>query len=459
MSHSNDLSRIYNTSLSNLTDLYQLTMAYGYWKNNIHETESVFHMFFRNTPFKAKFAINAGLAYVIDYLQNLEFNSRDLNYLFSVRGSDGKPLFDRDFLNYLQDMTFSCTVDAIEEGRAVFGHEPLLRIRGPIIQCQMIETALLNIINFQTLIATKAFRVCFAAEGDSVVEFGLRRAQGIDGALAASRAAYIGGCTATSNVLAGQLFGIPVIGTHAHSWIMSFDSEEEAFAAYANSQPNNCTFLVDTYDTIQGVKNAIKEGKKLVESGHKLNGIRLDSGDLAKLSIEARKLLDEAGFTETKIVASNDLDEAEITRLKKAGAKINVWGVGTKMVTAYDQPALGGVYKLGAIKKDGEWVNKIKLSSDVNKMTNPGILDVLRGKTGDVLVNQNCDLASYSHHKSLLVPIFVDGKLVYDKPDLTDIRKKASFDSLFNDGQHHNGKVTIHPQLQAEKEELAKSHV
>ncbi len=276
-------------------------------------------------------------------------------------------------------MQLKIDIDAMPEGTVAFPHEPLLRVRGPIIECQILETALLNILNFQTLIATKASRVVHAAQGDQVLEFGLRRAQGIDGALAASRAAYIGGCHATSNVLAGKLFGIPVRGTHAHSWVMSFENELEAFAAYAQAMPNNCVFLVDTYDTLEGVRNAIRIGNVLRDSGHRMVGIRLDSGDLAQLSVDARKLLDEAGFTDASIVASNDLDEKLIESLKHQGAKISIWGVGTKLVTAYDQPALGGVYKLGAIQdSDGRWVPKIKLSEQLIKTSTPGILQVRR---------------------------------------------------------------------------------
>ena len=298
------------------------------------------------------------------------------------------------FLEYLQQLQFSCDVDAMPEGTVAFPHEPLVRVRGPILQCQLLESALLNVINFQTLVATKAARVCQAAQGDAVLEFGLRRAQGIDGALAASRAAFVGGCSATSNVLAGKLFGIPVKGTHAHSWIMSFDDELEAFRTYAEAMPNNCVFLVDTYDTLDGVRNAIEVGRWLREKGHKLLGIRLDSGDLAWLSIEARKLLDAGGFAEAAIVASNDLDENLIVSLKQQGAKIGVWGVGTKLVTAYDQPALGGVYKLGAVREAGHaWQYRLKLSEQTIKISNPGILQVRRffgpeEAIGDMLFNE-----------------------------------------------------------------------
>src|SRR5262245_13782 len=291
-----------------LTDLYQLTMAYGYWKSGRAEREAVFHLFFRNAPFQCGYTLTAGLAPAIEFLQAFQFAQDDLAFLGTLRGNDDQPLFDRGFLDHLGTLRFACDVDAIPEGTAVFPQEPLLRIQGPILQCQLLETALLNLINFQSLIATKAARVCWAARGEQVLEFGLRRAQGVDGALAASRAAHIGGCAATSNVLAGQLFGIPVRGTHAHSWVMSFEAEEEAFRAYAEAMPNNAVFLVDTYDTLKGVEHAIAMGHWLRERGHELAGVRLDSGDLAWLSIEARRMLDAAGFPNAGIVATNDLD-------------------------------------------------------------------------------------------------------------------------------------------------------
>src|SRR3954471_8600757 len=324
-----------------LTDLYQLTMAYGYWKSGRADREAVFELIFRKPPFRSGFTVVAGLGPAIDFIKGFRFEADDLEFLATLSGNDGKPLFDPAFLEHLKQLRFSCDVDAIPEGTVVFANEPLLRIQGPILQCQLLETALLNLLNFQSLIATKAARVCLAARNDSVLEFGLRRAQGVDGALAASRASYIGGCAATSNVLAGKVHGIPVRGTHAHSWVMSFAEEETAFQAYAEAMPNNCVFLVDTYDTLQGVRRAAKIGKWLREHGHELAGIRLDSGDLAWLSIEARKILDAAGFPKALILASNDLDEHIIQSLKQQGATINVWGVGTKMVTAYDQPALG----------------------------------------------------------------------------------------------------------------------
>jgi nicotinate phosphoribosyltransferase len=366
-------------SLPLLTDLYQLTMAFGYWRQGRAERGAVFHLFFRQMPFKSGYAIAAGMGPLRQILAGFRFSDSDLQYLATICGNDGKAIFNQEFLRYLEQLKLSCDVDAVPEGTVVFQNEPLLRVRGPILQAQILETILLNIVNFQTLIATKAARICSAAQGEPVLEFGLRRAQGIDGALAASRAAYVGGCAATSNVLAGKLYGIPVRGTHAHSWVMSFDDETMAFSEYATAMPNNCVFLVDTYDTLQGVRHAIEVGRQLATTGHRMVGIRLDSGDLAYLSIEARKLLDEAGFEDASIVASNDLDEHLIETLKHQGAKIAVWGVGTKLVTGYDQPALGGVYKLGAIQdEDGQWQPRMKFSEQPVKSSIPGILQVRR---------------------------------------------------------------------------------
>ena len=443
---------LYSSNLTLLTDLYQLTMAHGYWKAGMTEREAVFNLFFRRNPFKGGFAIACGLSYVIDFLENFNISDEDVAYLSTLKGNDDSPLFEPKFLEYLQQLEFTCDVDAVEEGSVVFPQEPLIRIKGSLIQCQILETLLLNMVNFQTLIATKSARICLAAKGQEVLEFGLRRAQGIDGGLAASRAAYIGGCTGTSNVLAGKLFGIPVKGTHAHSWVMSFESEIEAFETYAEGLPNNCVFLVDTYDTIEGVKNAIKVGNQLKEKGYKFAGIRLDSGDLAYLSTKARDMLDTAGFTDTAIVASNDLDEHIIDSLKQQDAKITVWGVGTKMVTAYDQPALGGVYKLSALrnKENTAWDYKVKLSEQAIKISTPGIQQVRRfyanGECiGDAIFDMENQPTSENwtiidpmdmtrrkkmnsqegEYKDLLKPIFVEGKRVYKKPELETIRTKV----------------------------------
>jgi len=385
--HQDGLDELYGGSLALLTDLYQLTMACGYWKTGASEREAVFHLTFRRPPFGGGYAIAAGIAPALAYLERLRFAPEDLAYLATLRDAEQQPLFPAGFLDYLRDLRFRCTVDAVPEGSLVFPHEPIIRVRGPIAHGQLVETPLLALINFQTLVATKAARVCQAARGAPVLEFGLRRAQGIDGALGASRAAYIGGVAATSNVLAGRLFGIPVRGTHAHSWVMFHGDDRSAFRAYAQALPGNCTFLVDTFDSLDGVRDAIAVGRELRAQGHELLGIRLDSGDLAHLSIEARRLLDEAGFPNVQIAASNDLDEQLIASLHEQGARIDAFGVGTKLVTAYDQPALGGVYKLGANRDEhGAWRESIKLSEQPIKISNPGILGVKRLRHGGELV-------------------------------------------------------------------------
>ena len=443
-----------------LTDLYQLTMAYGYWKTGWHEKEAVFNLSFRKNPFNGGFSIACGLATVIDFLNRYVFQSEDIDYLKSLTGYDGSPLFQTDFLKYLRELKLVCDVDSFPEGVVVFPHEPLVRVQGPIIQCQLLETALLNIINFQSLIATKAARVCLAAGGDPVLEFGLRRAQGSDGGLTASRAAYIGGCAATSNMLAGKYFGIPVRGTHAHSWIMAFENEQEAFRNYVAAMPNNCVFLVDTFDTLEGIKHAVGVGSLLRETGHELVGIRLDSGDLDCLSRQARKILDKEGFSKTIIMASNDLDEHSIDALKQREAPIGVWGVGTKLVTADGQSALGGVYKLTAIRgRSDSWEYRVKLSEQTSKITIPGILQVRRfekdGKfVGDLIydeamgmvgnqilvdpndTNQRTKLPTGATFQDLLVPIMRKGQLVFESPPITQSREQvqqqlARFDSRF----------------------------
>jgi nicotinate phosphoribosyltransferase len=442
-----------------LTDLYQLTMAYGYWKTGVAEREAAFQLFFRKHPFQGGFTLACGLADAMEYLRNLRFAASDVEYLATLQGRDGQPLFEPSFLEYLRGLEFGCDVDAIPEGTVVFPQEPLLRVRGPILQAQMVETALLYFINFQSLVATKAARVCLAARGEPVMEFGLRRAQGADGGVAACRAAYIGGCAGTSNLLAGKALGIPVLGTHAHSWVMAFDSELEAFAAYADAMPNNCVFLVDTYNSLEGVRRAVQVGKTLRSRGHELGGIRLDSGDLAYLSIEARKMLDAAGFPKAVIVGSNDLDEHIIASLKEQGATINVWGVGTKLITAYDQPALGGVYKLSAIRaKDGHWEHKVKLSEQAAKVTNPGLLQVRRFRSaaefiGDAIYDsaqptpagltivdpldptRRKHFAADQPAEDLLVPVMRAGKMVCELPTLEAIRDRVRTQlAMFNPG-------------------------
>ena len=444
------LTDLYKPSLALLTDLYELTMACGYWKAGIAQRRAVFHLTFRESPFGGGYAVACGLKTAVEYFEALRFDRDDLEYLGSLEGADGAPLFAPEFLELLGRMPLECDVDAMPEGTVVFAQEPLVRVEGPLIQSQLVESALLNIINFQTLVATKAARVVRAAGGDPVLEFGLRRAQGIDGAISASRAAYVGGCAATSNVLAGRLLGIPVRGTHAHSWVMAFDDESAALRAYADAMPGNCIFLVDTYDTLDGVRRAVEVGRGLRERGHQMLGIRLDSGDLADLSIRARRILDEAGFSDAVIVASSDLDEHAIAALKQQGAAIGVWGVGTRLVTGHPQAALGGVYKLSAVRDgDGPWRPKVKRSEQQIKSSTPGILQVRRyhsdGRAiGDVIYDREhategecvmVDPADGSaRHKSfpadapwedLLVPVFRGRRRVYEVPPLDESRRRT----------------------------------
>lgn len=443
------MTTLYRPSLALLTDLYQLTMAYGYWKLGRQREEAVFHLSFRRHPFEGGYTVACGLAYAVDYIEHLRFGEEDLAYLASLRGVKDEPLFEPAFLEYLCGLRLEVDVDAVPEGTVVFPHQPLIRVRGPILHGQLLETPLLNVLNFQSLIATKAARICLAARGEPVLEFGLRRAQGVDGGLAASRAAYVGGCAATSNVLAGRLFGIPVKGTHAHSWVMSFDGELEAFDACAEVMPDNCVFLVDTYDTLEGVDHAIEIGRRLRRRGHEMLGIRLDSGDLAYLSIEARRRLDDAGFAGAAIVASGDLDEHLIESLHQQGARIAVWGVGTRLVTGHDQPALGGVYKLSAVRSPGgAWDYRVKLSEQTVKVTTPGVLQVRRYReggrfVGDALYDEPLGLpdepvivdpadpgrrkriARGTPGEDLLVPVFRGGGRVYGSPPLEDVRRRV----------------------------------
>ncbi|MGB7978963.1 MAG: nicotinate phosphoribosyltransferase [Chlamydiales bacterium] len=430
---------VYNQSLALLTDLYQLTMIYGYWKAGLAERQAVFHIHFRRWPFKGGFAIAAGLETAVQFLQELHFSPSDVSFLEEL------DLFEAPFLDFLGKFSFACDIDAMPEGTLAFPYEPLLRVKGPIWQAQLLESPLLNLINFQTLIATKSARICLAAHPDPVIEFGMRRAQGFDGAISASRAAFIGGCESTSDVMAGKLFGIPVRGTHAHSWIMAFDKEEEAFQVFAKMRPKNCVMLIDTYDSVNGVKRAIQVAGAIKD--FELAGVRLDSGDLAKLSIEIRKLLDQAGFLKTKIMASNELDEYLIRDLKQQGAKIDIWGVGTNLVTAKDQPALDGVYKLSAIQNEkGEWIHRLKLSEQTAKVTNPGILQVRRFfdgtlYTADAIYDELTGIESpcaiidphdpnregrgEGNYFELLVPIFRGGKRIYEPPSLQKVQAHA----------------------------------
>jgi nicotinate phosphoribosyltransferase len=431
------------------TDLYEVTMAYGYWKAGVSDHEAAFHVTFRRNPFGGQFTVACGLATAIDFLRMFHFTETEIAYLASQCGNDGKPLFDSGFLNYLRDLRLTCDIDAIPEGTLVFPNEPLIRVCGPVAQCQLLETTLLNILNFESLIATKAARVCLAAKNDPVIEFGLRRAQGVDGGLTAARAAYIGGCAGTSNLQAGERFGIPVSGTQAHSWIMFFENEREAFETYARAMPNNCVLLVDTYNSIEGVRHAIDVAGQLRKQGHEMIGVRLDSGDRVASSIEARRMLDKAGFANAKIVCSGDLEEHVIADMKQRGARIDMWGVGTKLTTGQPDAALGGIYKLGAVRHPGgQWQYRIKLSDEAAKTSCPGLLQVRRFQQPDgrfiadaiyetdhaisepcVVVDleteKKTEIPAKADYSDLLVPVFRRDQLVYQTPNIEASREHA----------------------------------
>ena len=430
-------------NLTLLTDLYQLTMLNGYFEKNIHEDIVVFDMFFRKNACKSGYTIVCGIEQLVEYIENLKFSESDLDYLKTLN------LFSDKFLDFLRDFKFTGDIYTVEEGTVMFPNEPIIRIKAPLYQAQLIETALLTIINFQSLIATKASRVCFAAKGDPVFEFGLRRAQGPDAGTYGARAAIIGGCTATANVLAGKMFNIPVVGTHAHSWVQKFDNELDAFEAYAKIYPNNCLLLVDTYDVLKsGMPNAIKVFKDLKAKGHKPLGIRLDSGDLDYLSKECKNMLTEAGFEDVRITASNDLDEYCISNLKSSGSPINSWGVGTKLITSSDSPSLGGVYKLVASYKDGKYEPKIKISEDPEKITNPGYKKVVRiyntqgHAEADLIMleDESIDTTkpltifhpvykwktkTFTNYtiKELLKPLYINGECKYEKKSVIEIQE------------------------------------
>ncbi len=379
-------------NLTLLTDLYQLTMAQGYWACGKTNTQSCFTVFFRQNPFEGGYAISCGCDQIVQLVENFEFTEDDIRYLQELPAPDGTPLFNPEFLTWLAGLKLTVDIDVVPDGTVAFPREPLVRVKGPLLQCQLLETAILNGVNFQTLIATKAARVCQAAAGRPVAEFGLRRAQGPDGGMSASRAAYIGGCASVANVAAGQAYQIPVSGTHAHSWVMSFPTELEAFRAYAQAMPHNACFLVDTYDVEQGVQNAITVAKEMEARGQQLAGIRIDSGDLAWLSRQARQMLDAAGLPYVKITGSNDLDEHTIQSLIDQGAQFDSFGVGTRLSTGAGQDALGAVYKLAATREEGgEWQPRIKVSAQTIKLTIPGLLNTRRyfneeGKmVGDVI--------------------------------------------------------------------------
>lgn len=431
-------------NITMLTDFYQLTMMNGYDFNQKSDEIMVFDMFYRKNPNNGGYSIVCGINEVIDYVENLKFTKEDIDYL---RKQD---IFNEEFLKYLENFKFEGEIYAVEEGSIMFPNEPIIRVKAKAMQAQFVETAILCIVNFQTLIATKASRICYSAMGDDVMEFGLRRAQGPDAGLYGAKAAVIGGCIGTSNVLAGKMFDVPVLGTHAHSWVQSFDSELEAFRAYAKTYPSKTMLLLDTYDTLgSGIANAITVFKELREQGYEPLGVRLDSGDLEFLSKEVRKRLDEAGFENVKITASNDLDENTITSLKNQGARIDVWGVGTKMITSFDWAALGGVYKLCAVIKDGKLIPKIKISEDPAKINNPYPKNIYRiygaddhKARADLIVIEDEEISEKEpltifdpvhtwkkmtfhnfYVKKLLHPLFIDGKCVREKRSVSEIRK------------------------------------
>lgn len=472
-------------NLTLLTDLYELTMMQGYYEKGQNENV-IFDVFFRQNPCNNGYSVCAGLDQVIDYIKNLYFTYDDVDYL------RGLGIFKEDFLHYLSGFHFSGDIYAIPEGTVVFPKEPLLKVVAPIMEAQLVETAILNIINHQSLIATKTSRIVFAANGDGIMEFGLRRAQGPDAGLYGARAAMIGGCVGTSNVLAGQMFDVPVMGTHAHSWIMSFPDEYTAFKTYAEMYPDNCTLLVDTYDTLKsGVPNAIRVFQEFKDAGKPLikYGIRLDSGDLAYLSKEARKMLDEAGFPEATICASNDLDEFLLHDLKMQGAAIDSWGVGTNLITSKDCPSFGGVYKLAAIQnEEGEFVPKIKISENTEKITNPGNKTIYRiyekasGKIkadlicfADEVIDPKQDLLLFDPMdtwkktklaggtytvREILLPIFKNGECLYKSPTLKEIAAycREEKDTLWDETKRlfypHRVYVDLSQKLYAVKQSL-----
>ncbi|GEN34609.1 nicotinate phosphoribosyltransferase [Aneurinibacillus danicus] len=435
-------------NLTMSTDLYQINMMYAYYKKGMDRQRTVFDVFFRKAPCGNGYAVFAGLEQVLDYIENIRFTEEDIAYLRSVYP------YEEGFLDMLRNFRFTGSISAMKEGTIVFPGEPLIRIEAPVCEAQLIETTMLTIINHQTLIATKAARIVGAAKGDIVLEFGLRRAQGADAGYYGARAAYIGGVHATSNVMAGRDFGIPVRGTHAHSFVQLFEHELDAFTAYSEAFPDETVLLVDTYDTLGvGIPHAIKLGLAMKEKGKKLLGIRLDSGDLAYLSKEARRMLDDAGLEDVAIIASSDLDEHLIQDLKSQEAQITIWGVGTNLITSSDCPALGGVYKLAAVEKDGEWLPRLKISENPTKITNPGYKQVVRfydlatdRPLADLIALEDEEIPRdkitlfhplFPHKRkticnyrieSLLHPMIERGQRCYKTPSLDDIREYSRKD-------------------------------
>jgi nicotinate phosphoribosyltransferase len=473
-------------NLTMLADFYEFTMANGYLENNMEDKIAYFDMFFRSIPDDGGFAIMAGVEQLLDYLNNLKFSEDDINYFKSTG------IFGEKFINYLENFKFTCDVWAIPEGTPIFPNEPIVTVRGPVVQAQLVETMVLLTINHQSLIATKSNRIVRAADGRSVIEFGSRRAQGYGGAILGARAAYIGGCIGTANTIVDRDFNIPALGTMAHSWVQLFPTELEAFKAYARVYPNNCTLLVDTYDTLsQGVPNAIRTfNEEVLPRGFRPKGIRIDSGDIAYLSKEARKMLDEAGFNDVKIMASSSLDEFVIKDLLNQGAKIDMFGVGERLITARSEPIFGGVYKLVAVEENAEIVPKIKISNNVNKITTPGFKQVYRfynknnnKAMADVITIHDEKIPENEPYKifhplftwkrktlnnfyvrPLLVQIYDKGKCIYDSPNIHDIRKYCfdQLDTLWDEVKRferpHEYFVDLSEALWKVKDELLKKH-
>ncbi len=468
-------------NLTMMTDLYQLTMMNGYFLQGKAEQESVFDLFFRQKN-TMNYVVYAGLDQAVDYIENLHFSADDIEYLRSLG------IFHPDFLKYLENFRFTGDMYSVREGDFVYPQEPLIVIKAPLVQAQLVETALLNIVSHQTLIATKSARIVQAARGKSVVEFGLRRAQGPDAGIYGARASIIGGCNGTSNVLTGQMFNIPVKGTHSHSWVMSFPSEIDAFRAFADSYPDSCLLLVDTYDSVQGINNAITVFKELRAKGHEPVGIRLDSGDLAYLSKLARKMLDAAGFEKAVVMASGDIDEYLLESLNNQGAKIDIYGVGTKLITSEDMPSLGGVYKMSAIEENGILSPRMKISDSLVKVTNPGFKTLYRlydkdsGMAAADLIalrtEKLADPITLTHEterwktttlkgytkREMLYKIFDGGKNIYNCPTLDEIvefaeAEKAKFwDEYKRIDNPQIYKVNISDELYSLKHEILKEH-
>jgi len=416
-----------------LTDLYELTMAFGYWKHGMANRTAAFHLFFRDLPFEGNYAVASGLEEAAAFIESYSFSDDELEYLEKLENAEGEPLFEKDFIEYLRHEPFRCNIEIVPEGSLVFPNEPLARVIGPLAQAQIIESALLCILNFNTLAATKASRICAAAGDSKVIDFGLRRAQGVNGAMAASRAAYLGGCIGTSNTLAGRFYDIPVKGTHAHSWVMAFENEAASFDAYAEAMPGNCLFLIDTYETETGIQNAIESARRLRRKGHEIIGVRLDSGDLHQLSHMVRERLDAAGFPQAKIVASDELDEYAISDLRQRGAPIDLWGVGTRLAACSDDPALNGVYKLGAIQDEkGIWQARMKGSDAPEKSTLPGLLEARRlidkdGQfSGDAIWSELEGPPEGSDGIDLLSPVFEEGQRIRPPEDLEASRQRRA---------------------------------